>query len=154
MIIKKASLLLLPLLLSACQPYYHQPYSEQVRMQYLTKARDVENYLAKADSCDSVTYKLAQSSADLLWIDISNDYSIAEKRTLRYSDAEMSMAEERLEVAIPYHIHSLFEIAETAAEHKCNKIAKNAYKQVINNYIGSRYAGYRDRAMVGLSQLK
>lgn len=154
MYIKKIPLLFLPLLIAACQAHYSPPYAEQVKMDYLSKANDVDRYLAKADSCSSVAYRLAQSSADLLWSDISSDYSIAEKRTLRYSDAEMSMAEERLQIAIPYHIHSLFAIAETAAEHKCNKIAKNAYSQVINNYIGYRYAGYRDRAMVGLNQLK
>jgi hypothetical protein len=49
---------------------------------------------------------------------------------------------------------SLFAIADSAAELNCNIIAERNYKAVVKTFIGSRFVAHRERARVGLDDLR
>ncbi len=47
-----------------------------------------------------------------------------------------------------------FRLAETALKQKCPDIADRVYRDIIANYTGASYAGIRDRARVGLDDVR
>lgn len=47
-----------------------------------------------------------------------------------------------------------FRLAETALKQKCPDIADRIYREIVANYTGASYAGIRDRARIGLDDVR
>lgn len=49
---------------------------------------------------------------------------------------------------------AIFEAADTATRHRCFNTAEKLYKHVLERYIGWAYTAYRERAKVGLDDVR
>ncbi len=45
-------------------------------------------------------------------------------------------------------------VAQIAADKGCIKIARKLWLFVVDNYVGSRYAAYRQRAQIGIDDIR
>lgn len=55
---------------------------------------------------------------------------------------------------IRYRINLLLSLGDAGLRKKCYDLAEANYKEVINVYVGLAYTGYRDRAKVGLDDIR
>ena len=139
--------------LSACAPMPASTSKYRSGYDFNDSYHTVESNIAKAGSCTSQHYKIAQIEADLMGSKINAYYS-ASTNYREYSDAERRMNKERLDIGVPLHLKSLFLIGDKAAAGKWNALAVETYNKVLSKYVGDNYAGYRDRAMAALNRVK
>jgi hypothetical protein len=58
------------------------------------------------------------------------------------------------EDVLPRGASTLLDVADAAAEHNCPDLAKDIFNRVIAVFVGSNYAAYRQRAEIGLADLR
>jgi hypothetical protein len=80
--------------------------------------------------------------------------SLAKARSLVLAAAGMPAPEEQgLDVVIEGGSWVL-EVADAARQHRCTKVARDLYDTVIATYTGSAYAALRQRAQIGIEDLR
>lgn len=53
-----------------------------------------------------------------------------------------------------FHTSTVFEFADTSLKKKCLDLAEQQYRSLIEYYIGTSYTGIRDRARIGLDDVR
>jgi hypothetical protein len=48
----------------------------------------------------------------------------------------------------------ILKVADAARQHHCKEVARNLYDTVIATYIGAAYAALRQRAQIGIDDLR
>ncbi|MER2520222.1 MAG: hypothetical protein ABTQ34_05985 [Bdellovibrionales bacterium] len=51
-------------------------------------------------------------------------------------------------------LEAIFELADLAKERRCYKDADKLYRHVIERYVGVYYSGFRDRARIGIDDIR
>lgn len=119
---------------------------EQVLQENISAGLDTKN------KCKSPHYQNSRNAINELGRKVDKFYKVTQQFG-RYSDVEISVAKDQLIPAVTYHIQGLFDMGDTAQKQGCTKIARTAYEQVVKNYPGHAYSGYRERAMMELQKL-
>ena len=106
----------------------------------------------KKSSCSSSTFELAVSSADLLETRMMRNYNAT--KDARYSNTQKRVLKEELDVITPLAASARLALADKALALGCMSEAKKHYSSILETFVGLGYAAYRDRAKVGLADLR
>lgn len=114
--------------------------------------RILQQSLDGLSSCSGAGFELARSSADLLETRMMRNYNAT--ISPRYSNTQKRVLREELDVITPLAANGRLELADKASALGCKQKAKEHYNTVLKTFVGSGYASYRDRAKVGLADLR
>ena len=70
------------------------------------------------------------------------------------AEAEYPVGYAIIDKILDYHTTMVFEFGDTAFEKRCLDDADWAYRHVIRTYTGTAYSGIRDRARLGVEDVR
>jgi hypothetical protein len=119
---------------------------------YRTLQQALDRLPNKKSSCSTSTFELAESSANLLETRMMRNYNATIDP--RYSSTQKRSIREQLDVIIPLAANGRLDLADKASALGCKKAAKEHYNSILKTFVGTGYTSYRDRAKVGLADLR
>lgn len=119
---------------------------------YRTLQQALDRLPNKKNSCSSSTFELAESTADLLEARMMRNYNAT--RDPRYSNTQKRDIREKLDIITPLAARARLALADKALALGCKSEAKKHYSSILEVFVGLGYTAYRDRAKMGLADLR
>ena len=145
--------------LTACAtgPYQPTPSEEAIqssRFQYSSTVRGIKAFAATTPvDCDSGLMLAANSQISKIETRASSFYSVLSGGG-RYSNVQKLDASRTLDVLNPLAIKARFLMADAYLASGCLDQADNTYRSIQTRYSGSSFASVRERALLGVTDVK
>ena len=151
---KKILVTTICLFLTSCAhtPAEHDTTVRDAQSDYRILQQALDRLPDKKSSCSTSTFELAESSADLLETRMIRNYNATIDP--RYGSTQKRDIREKLNIITPLAANARLDLADKASALDCKQEAKEHYNSILKTFVGLGYASYRDRAKVGLSNLR
>lgn len=107
----------------------------------------LEEFKASSGRCDDSLLAAMKASLANLEEDVSSWHSMAKGSSLGFMRQYAQQAKDR-------HTEAAFAIADETLAHHCLDVADAVYRGLIDFYVGSSYSGMRERARIGIDDVR
>jgi hypothetical protein len=141
--------LIILLALAGCElmPRWGQDDLESAHVDYNEAVR----YVSMVDGCNAPEVVKAQDAIVRLEAIVHRNQDTRLKDSYAISPVTERDAQETFEKTYPWMFDSKFMLADRLRAHECALKARGIYQQIVDNYPGAVFSGYRNRAILALT---